>query len=261
MKKRNKQIFIILILISAIVVVFILAEIYKLLALDLDSTVAFQLRLIRSGMFFISFLLVVSFILTTFNKNEQKKRGWIVEEENNSLLNLEIESNKTSDNIVEHKELNEVTIQDIFIDNSIKNVNEIANELLSKLGKKLNLGVGLMYLKSTDNDNFNFVGSYGYIANKKPESFKEGEGLNGQVVKNKTPLYIENIPDNYVRIISGLGQSLPKYLLILPIIIKEEIIGIIEMASFSEFNIDINKATNVISDYLSDKINQSIISK
>ena len=42
------------------------------------------------------------------------------------------------------------------------------------------------------------------------------------------------LPKTYVTITSGLGGAVPKSLLIVPMIVEEEIIGVIELASFNE---------------------------
>jgi methyl-accepting chemotaxis protein len=61
-----------------------------------------------------------------------------------------------------------------------------------------------------------------------------GEGLVGQSFLENDVLYITDIPQDYVTITSGLGEALPKCLLIVPIKNENGIFGIIEVASFSD---------------------------
>lgn len=129
-------------------------------------------------------------------------------------------------------------------------------KLLSNFAKEFDIVQGLFYLKEKDSEVFKNISKYAYFGEDEPQDFKTGESLSGQVAKNKTILYLDDIPDNYVTILSGLGTSSPKNLLILPIIINDVTIGILELASFKEFE----KKYNEFYLALSEKIGE-IISK
>lgn len=79
--------------------------------------------------------------------------------------------------------------------------------------------------------------SYAYI---KPDSqtvrYEFGEGLPGQVVKEGIGSIINKVPDGYIRILSGLGQASPKHLILAPVKAADKIIGLVEIASFTEFS-------------------------
>ena len=62
-----------------------------------------------------------------------------------------------------------------------------------------------------------------------------GEGLIGQAYMEKKHIYLTEIPENYVNITSGLGKSNPRSLLIMPLTINYEVEGLLEIASFQEF--------------------------
>ncbi|MBB3699650.1 GAF domain-containing protein [Flammeovirga yaeyamensis] len=61
-------------------------------------------------------------------------------------------------------------------------------------------------------------------------------GLLGQVYKEKEMLYIEDVPEDYVNITSGMGESRPNALIILPLIYAEKMYGILEISSFDKFD-------------------------
>lgn len=60
----------------------------------------------------------------------------------------------------------------------------------------------------------------------------EGEGLVGRVWKEKTALYIDQIPEDYITIQTGILNSKPSYITIIPMIIDNKIHGIIELAFY-----------------------------
>jgi GAF domain-containing protein len=62
-----------------------------------------------------------------------------------------------------------------------------------------------------------------------------GEGILGQTFLEKETTYITDVPDAYIRITSGLGDSNPKSILLFPLKVDKDAYGIIELASFHEY--------------------------
>jgi putative methionine-R-sulfoxide reductase with GAF domain len=63
-----------------------------------------------------------------------------------------------------------------------------------------------------------------------------GEGLIGMCALERNTIWLNNIPEGYMEIESGLGESAPNNLLIVPVKTEESLIGVIEIATFNEFN-------------------------
>ncbi len=100
--------------------------------------------------------------------------------------------------------------------------------------------------------------SYAFIL---PESkrvrYELGEGLAGQVAKEGVPLMIDDIPEGYLTIRSGLGASDPSKLLIQPLKDDDNVFAVAEVASFKEIPAscqrDITEAFTLIKDMILQK--------
>jgi ligand-binding sensor domain-containing protein/uncharacterized membrane-anchored protein YhcB (DUF1043 family) len=79
-----------------------------------------------------------------------------------------------------------------------------------------------------------------------------GEGQVGACFSNKKILQIDDLPDTYIKLTSGLGESTLPYLLLMPIMYDEQVVGVLELASFE-------KLEQYKVDFLQ-KVNESIVS-
>src|ERR1700678_2017418 len=68
-----------------------------------------------------------------------------------------------------------------------------------------------------------------------PIQYRIGQSLIGQVAKSKRLIVVDDIPQGYIRITSGLGEAPPATLVVLPLLFEGEVLGVVELASFSTF--------------------------
>ncbi|WP_329389995.1 HAMP domain-containing protein [Streptomyces sp. NBC_01351] len=78
------------------------------------------------------------------------------------------------------------------------------------------------------------VGSYGRPAGARGTGFALGESLVGQAARSHRAIFTDQVPGDYV-ISSGLGHTTPGSLIILPIVVDDQVLGVIELASFGAF--------------------------
>jgi CheY-like chemotaxis protein/signal transduction histidine kinase len=135
-------------------------------------------------------------------------------------------------------------------DNWIKSgQNELASEIqgdidLVSVGKKITsiLSRQLNALTSAlfaidDKNQINFIGGYAVnFEQAKSRKFKSGEGLIGQVLADRKPRIIEDVPENYLDIFSGLGKQKPSNLMIVPCIYNNIVEGVMEFGSIKPFD-------------------------
>ena len=118
----------------------------------------------------------------------------------------------------------------------IDNIARLSETIVYELAAYLNLNQVSMFVieKNYDGEDVLILkAAYAYDRKKylKKEIYP-GEGLAGAAVLEKKYKYLTNIPDDYISITSGLGKANPKTLFILPLLLENEVMGVIELASF-----------------------------
>ncbi|HLI35715.1 MAG TPA: ATP-binding protein, partial [Streptosporangiaceae bacterium] len=114
----------------------------------------------------------------------------------------------------------------------------VAELIMEELAPLVGAQHGTFFLSETDGSEtrLRLIAGYGLRAGKEaPLQYRLGQSLIGQVAKSKRPIVIDNLPHEYVKINSGLGEAGPANLVILPILFEDEVLGVIELASFTKF--------------------------
>jgi signal transduction histidine kinase/CheY-like chemotaxis protein/HAMP domain-containing protein len=83
-----------------------------------------------------------------------------------------------------------------------------------------------------------YQAGYGYKERKHlANQFRLGEGLVGQCAQEKERILLTDVPGDYVKISSGLGESVPLNIIVLPILFEGSVRAVVELASFSPFSL------------------------
>ncbi len=110
---------------------------------------------------------------------------------------------------------------------------EFGERLLSKLVPLIEAGCGALYLRDEAGDRFRFAAGYGYqVTGETVRSFGAGEGLVGQCAVERKVITLGHVPPDYVSITSGVGSAVPLALAVVPIISRERVLAVLEIASF-----------------------------
>ncbi len=117
-----------------------------------------------------------------------------------------------------------------------KEEKEILQLGLNTLCQQLQAGQGAIYQSRTREGKTMLELAFGFalpIGENSTLHFEQGEGLIGQAAASGTTLYLDEVPEGYISIVSGLGTASPRYLMIIPIRKGQEIKGVVEIATFS----------------------------
>ncbi len=117
----------------------------------------------------------------------------------------------------------------------------VSSMILSELAPLVSAQHGVFYTLAGLGDGGEPVLLYqaGYGFNERKHlatQFRLGEGLVGQCAQEKERILLTEVPGDYVRINSGLGEAPPLNIIVLPILFEGEVRAVVELASFSHFS-------------------------
>ena len=116
------------------------------------------------------------------------------------------------------------------------NLEKLADEVLKNLIKYLNVNQGALYIMDEVVDTEPTMSVMACYAWDKKKFFNQkvykGEGLSGQAWLEGDTIFLTEVPQQYIKITSGLGDSNPTCVLIVPLKVNDEVYGVVELASF-----------------------------
>ncbi len=120
-----------------------------------------------------------------------------------------------------------------------RDIKTVSRLIMSEIAPLVNAHAGAFYLNEPigDQQMLRLVASY--ALNKKKAALRtvrEGEGLVGQCVVEKQRILLGEVPGDYMSITSGLGESKPLALIVLPVLFEGDVKAVIELASLEDFS-------------------------
>jgi len=114
---------------------------------------------------------------------------------------------------------------------------ELGDALINNLVEYLNANQGALFVlkEEEDHEYLELLSTYAFNRKKFVEKkLQIGEGLAGQAFTEGKSIYLKDIKTDHYNIVTGLGESKPTSLLIVPLKEEDKIEGIVEIASFEE---------------------------
>jgi len=118
------------------------------------------------------------------------------------------------------------------------NISNLSEAVIGNLVKYVEAKIGALFLLNRDTDGKQYLvltAAYAYDRKKHlKKEIQPGEGLAGRCLQEGETIYLTDVPEDYIKIKSGLGENKPASILIVPLKMHEEIFGVVELASFEE---------------------------
>jgi GAF domain-containing protein len=128
-----------------------------------------------------------------------------------------------------------------FVDilrSSNDNLHELGDKIISGLVQYTKSNQGALYILNDEDEANKYLELISLFAfdTKKHEQqrVKPGQGILGQTFLEKETTYLTDLPEEYIRITSGLGGAKPKCILVVPLKVDTDVYGLVELASFDE---------------------------
>ncbi|MGB8651220.1 MAG: HAMP domain-containing protein, partial [Mycobacteriales bacterium] len=120
-----------------------------------------------------------------------------------------------------------------------RDLQAVTQMIMSEVTPVIEAQQGAFFLAEADDDRLVLrrAASYGLAHGTDDDVvFRVGEGLVGQTALDKRPLRVHEVPGDYLTVRSGLGAATPADLFVLPVLFEEQVLGVIELASFQRFS-------------------------
>jgi HAMP domain-containing protein/CheY-like chemotaxis protein len=121
-----------------------------------------------------------------------------------------------------------------------RDLETVSKLILSELTPLVSAQHGVFYLMDTAGVGqpiLKLVSTYAYRERKHlANQFHMGEGLVGQCALEKERILLTEVPYDYIKISSGLGEATPLNVVVLPVLFEGQVTAVIELASFRRFS-------------------------
>ncbi|MFI6787449.1 HAMP domain-containing protein [Nonomuraea sp. NPDC050383] len=119
-----------------------------------------------------------------------------------------------------------------------RDLSAVAELVMSELAPLVSAQYGAFFLaeESPAGAELKLINAYGYPAGTdRPTRFRLGESLIGQAARTRRTIAMDGVPADYVKVSSALGETTPTSVIVLPIVVEEQVLGVIELGSVYAF--------------------------
>ncbi|MDP2415305.1 response regulator [Daejeonella sp.] len=169
-------------------------------------------------------LVLLGFIRRTFSKQKRIEA---------SILETNKELNKVS---AENKRQNWLLEGAVVVDEAMRGTQtlaECAQSIISELAKYVKADLGAIYIAEKEGNMVTLAGMFAFQPQHAVTTFRLGEGMVGQAALEKKGIILTNIPSDYIKVTSALGNASLAGVLIYPLILQGQLKGVIELGFLS----------------------------
>jgi hypothetical protein len=158
--------------------------------------------------------------LTNFKTSELEKTA---------SISFEQEGQKNEEHL--NKDYSFKLLKDSFNKTDARSIGE---KILKNLAFEFEILQGVFFILIPETGKFTCSASFALGFDELPLDFEMGEGITGQAAKDNKILVINNLPESYSPVISGLGMGKARNLYIIPLVCEKKSYGVIEITTFKE---------------------------
>ncbi len=176
--------------------------------------------------------------ISHFNEDIHKTHTLLYRRFIKSQKELRYNKNKLKQLEITNKNLEFITE---LVRNNYSDVVAMLDLMIKRIVSLLDFEMGSVFLKTTEGDTVFLEQVVSYAYNEKKENkvrFKLGDSLIGACAAEKRIIHLRKIPKDYLKIISGLGDTPPTRILIMPLLFEDEALGVIELGSVNAISPD-----------------------
>ncbi|PEJ31378.1 hybrid sensor histidine kinase/response regulator [Peribacillus butanolivorans] len=120
----------------------------------------------------------------------------------------------------------------------IVDVEVLADRFITRLAPMMGASIGAIYVRRGEGKDMRFVKLSSFAGDGEDagrREFRLGEGLIGQCAQEGKSKFIDNIPEDFHLVTTGLGEVNPKSIVIAPVVFEDEVVAMVELASLEAF--------------------------
>jgi len=126
----------------------------------------------------------------------------------------------------------------------IRDLKALLQTVTTSLAETLQVGYAACFMLDPDKKEnqeacFILTASFAYRERKGLSNrFKMGEGIIGQCAIEKEPIILTEVPDDYIKVVSALGEKVPSTIVAIPVLFEDNVVGVFEFAAFKQLTQD-----------------------
>ncbi|RIW49131.1 response regulator [Micromonospora endophytica] len=119
-----------------------------------------------------------------------------------------------------------------------RDLGEVCRMIMMEVTPLVDAQLGAFFLADNSEGvmRLRLTASYGYVSRGHDVTFGPGEGLVGQTALSRRTIRLAAVPDSRITLRSGLADTPPQDLVVLPVLFEGELLGVIEFASITPFS-------------------------
>ncbi|GGO00567.1 ATP-binding protein [Saccharibacillus kuerlensis] len=176
--------------------------------------------------------------LPRLNSDSEDEIGNIALSFNEMAISLESHNRRSrelKEELEEHTWIQTALAESSALYQNIGSMEQLAATFLRKIVPLSGAAYAVFYSRRGEDELVRIASYSDYAAESSVDTFKIGQGLVGRAALSGESVLLEDLPEHYLRITSGLGEAAPRSLFIVPVQFEQRVEAVVEFASLTTF--------------------------